>query len=222
MRLNDLIGLLNLRGVIVWPLHINGEKVFVSKDFETGHRGLIWASQLGHANAVTLFFNVNYSIKVYREEDLYRIAAGFLAHDAYEGILKLTLPRVEGEVKVYDNELRIVGVADLVLDDNVVEVKLSRKYRSHRLQLAAYMRALKVSRGYLVYPNDVVEVEHDEGLSQELVKAVEGLDRLRRIVLNHDLDYIVSKFTHSYVRFKQTYGVEPKELAEVLRGEGFI
>jgi len=222
MNLNELIKLLNLKDVIVWPLQVGSRELFISKDFETRHRDLIWASQLGHTNAVNLFFNVRHAVKLYREKDLYKIALGFLVHEAYEGILKLALPEVESEVKVYDRDLGVVGVADLVSEDYVVEVKSGKRSKKHELQMAVYMKALGKNKGYIVYPHEVVEVEYAQGLVQELKRAVNDLKRLRKIILNSDLNYITSKFVRSYENFKELYKVEPKRLEEILKNEGFL
>lgn len=222
MDVNELIRLLNLKDVIVWPLRMDSEEIFVSKDFETKQRNLIWASQLSNINVVNLFFNVRHAIKLYREKDLYKIALGFLAHEAYEGILKLALPEVESEVKVYDRDLGVVGVADLVLKNYVIEVKSGKRSKKHELQIAVYMKALGKSKGYIVYPHEVVEVEYTQGLAQELERAVNDLKRLRKIILNNDLNYITSKFVRSYEKFKELYKVEPKRLEEVLKKEGFL
>ena len=221
-NLDTIIEILNRKNIVVWPININDVKLYVLKDFEARYKDLIWASQLGYTNVIALFFNINYSIKLFRERDLYRIVAGFLVHDAYEGVLKLTFPDIESEVKIHDHELGVVGVADLVSNNYVIEIKLGKGSKRHELQLAAYMKALKKYKGYLVYPDNVVEIEYTNSLVQKLVKAVAYLKRLRNIVLNHDLRYIASKFTHSYIKFKQIYGVEPEKLVKVLEKEGFI
>jgi hypothetical protein len=220
MTIDGLIEVLLTKGVVVWQLVVDSKKVFVVKDFEAQHRNYVWASQLGQNDALALFFNVKYGIKLYREDDLHRIVYGFLVHEAYQGILMMNMPDVEIEVKTFDDDIGVVGVADLVTTNAVVELKSGKKSRRHLLQLAAYLRALRRDRGYLVYRDDVIEVRYDEGIEQALLDAVKEVRRLRDLVSSYSLNDVVNRFGSSYERFKRRFGVEPSRLLEVLRDKG--
>jgi len=220
MSIDSLIDYLFTKGVIIWQLNVGGNTVFVSKDFETRHRGYVWASQLGQSDVLMLFFNVRHGIKLYSESDLRKIAFGYLVHEAYQGLLKLSITDVESEVGAFDPDLGIAGVADLVTTDAVIEIKSGRKSRRHLLQLAAYLRILRKNKGYLVYQDNVVEIQYDENVEQTLLKAVEEARRLRSLVSSSSLNYIIEKFKHDYERFKQRFGIEPSELLEALKNKG--
>jgi hypothetical protein len=220
MSIDSLIDYLFTKGVIIWQLNVGGNTVFVSKDFETRHRGYVWASQLGQSDVLMLFFNVRHGIKLYSESDLRKIAFGYLVHEAYQGLLKLSMTDVESEVGAFDPDLGIAGVADLVTTDAVIEIKSGRKSRRHLLQLAAYLRILRKNKGYLVYQDNVVEIQYDENVEQTLLKAVEEARRLRSLVSSSSLNYIIEKFKHDYERFKRRFGIEPSELPEALKNKG--
>jgi hypothetical protein len=220
MNIDSLIDYLFTKGVIIWQLNVGGNTVFVSKDFETRHRGYVWASQLGQSDVLMLFFNVRHGIKLYSESDLRKIAFGYLVHEAYQGLLKLSMTDVESEVGAFDPDLGIAGVADLVTTDAVIEIKSGRKSRRHLLQLVAYLRILRKNKGYLVYQDNVVEIRYDENVEQTLLKAVEEARRLRSLVSSSSLNYIIEKFKHDYERFKQRFGIEPSELLEALKNKG--
>jgi hypothetical protein len=220
MSIDSLIDYLFTKGVIIWQLNVGGNTVFVSKDFETRHRGYVWASQLGQSDVLMLFFNVRHGIKLYSESDLRKIAFGYLVHEAYQGLLKLSMTDIESEVGAFDPDLGIAGVADLVTTDAVIEIKSGRKSRRHLLQLAAYLRILRKNKGYLVYQDNVVEIQYDENVEQTLLKAVEEARRLRSLVSSSSLNYIIEKFKHDYERFKRRFGIEPSELLEALKNKG--
>jgi hypothetical protein len=220
MSIDNLIDYLFTKGVIIWQLNVGGNTIFVSKDFETRHRGYVWASQLGQSDVLMLFFNVRHGIKLYSESDLRKIAFGYLVHEAYQGLLKLSMTDVESEVGAFDPDLGIAGIADLVTTDAVIEIKSGRKSRRHLLQLAAYLRILRKNKGYLVYQDNVVEIQYDENVEQTLLKAVEEARRLRSLVSSSSLNYIIEKFKHDYERFKRRFGIEPSELLEALKNKG--
>ena len=220
MSIDSLVDYLFTKGVIVWQLNVGGNSVFVSKDFETRHRGYVWASQLGQSDVLMLFFNVKHGIKLYRESDLRKIAFGYLVHEAYQGLLKLSMADVESEVGAFDPDLGIAGVADLVTTDAVVEIKSGRKSRRHLLQLAAYLRILRKNKGYLVYQDNVMEIRYGENVERMLLKAVEEVRRLRNLVSSSSLNDIIDKFKRDYERFRQRFSIEPLELLKALKSKG--
>lgn len=222
MDLDELLNFLNTRDVIAWPLRFSSINLFVVKDFETRHGRSVWPSQLGMYDPIAMFFNINHSVKIYSEADLRRIALGFIAHDLYQGVLRLAVPEVESEVRFIDTTLGIAGVADLVVGDSVVEIKTGKKSPKHVLQLAAYLRGLGKSRGFIVYPDEVIEINYGSELERKLIEAVNKLRNLMNVVSAHDLDSLVKRFRRSYKRFKQRLGADPKDLVKVLEKEGFI
>jgi len=222
LDLDNVISFLNTKGIFVWPITINNRELFIAKDFETRHSTFIWASQLGYLDALTLFLNTKYSIKVFNENDLRNIMFGLTVHETYQGVLKLIYPDVESEVKIIDRELNLVGVADIVFSNGVAEIKTGRKSQQHLLQLAAYLRMLRKSKGYIVYEDEVIEVSYSKELEEKLMKAIEDAKKLKKVVSSHSIDDIISMFRHSYERFIRTFYVDPRDLIKVLRERGFI
>jgi sulfur transfer complex TusBCD TusB component (DsrH family) len=216
---SDVITALLKKDVVVWPLPFRG--LYVSQDYETKHRNSVWASQLGLNDIITYFIHTKYGVKLYREEDLYRILYGLLVHEAYEGILRLTMEEVEAEVKVYDLELRVVGVADLVVNDAVIEIKSGKSSPRHRLQLTAYMKALNKQRGFLVYQDSVFEIVINSDVLKELRDAVNRLRQLREELSLLSLEDVVKRYPNAISKFQYRYGVELIELIKVLESEGF-
>jgi len=222
LSINDVFEILNSRGIVIWPIVVRGIELLIVKDFETRYRDRIWASNLVTPNAITLFFNINYGIKIYTLRGLYNIVRGILVHEAYENMLKLLYPEVETEVKVYDNELGIVGIADIVLDGYVIEIKSGKRLKGHTLQLVAYMKALKKMRGALVYPHKVVELWYTNDLEHQLLRTLDEVRKLQSFVINHDLDEVLKRYREHYKRFKARFSIEPKDLYKALEKEGFI
>jgi hypothetical protein len=216
---SDVITALLKKGIVVWPLPFRG--LYVSQDYETKHRDSVWASQLGLNDVITYFINVKYGVKLYREEDLYRILYGLLVHEAYEGILRLTMEEVNAEVKVYDPELGVVGVADLVVNDAVIEIKSGKLSPRHRLQLTAYMKALNKQRGFLVYQDSVFEIVINSDVVKELRDAVNRLRQLREELSLLSLEDVVKRYPNAISKFQHRYGVGLIELIKVLESEGF-
>jgi hypothetical protein len=201
---------------------VNNRELFVVKDFETKYSNLVWASQLGYLDALTLFFNTRYSVKVFNESDLRNIMFGLVVHEVYQGALKLVYPNAESEVKVIDRELGLVGVADVVFDDSVVEIKTGQRSQRHLLQLVAYLRMLRKGKGYIVYEDEVIEISYSKELMEKLMKAVENAKRLKEVVSSHSIDDIVFMFRHSYERFVKRFHADPRDLIKALKKEGFI
>lgn len=216
---SNVVTALLKKGIVVWPLPFRG--LYVSQDYETKHRDFVWASQLGLNDVITYFINLKYGVKLYREEDLYRILYGLLVHEAYEGILRLTMEEVEAEVKVYDLELRVVGVADLVINDAIIEIKSGKSSSRHRLQLTAYMKALNKQRGFLVYQGSVFEIVINSDILQELRDAVNRLRQLREELFSLSLEDVAKRYPRAFSKFQYRYGVELIELIKVLESKGF-
>jgi CRISPR/Cas system-associated exonuclease Cas4 (RecB family) len=222
MSINDLIDYLLTKNIVIWTINVSGKKLFVAKDFEMQHKNYIGASQLGQRDILSFYFNIKHGVKLYNENDLYKIVFGFLVHEAYQGILMLSLMNVKNEVKVIDPDLGIVGIADFVSDDAVIEIKSGRKTKNHLLQLGAYLKALKKEKGYIIYQNDVIEVRYNDNLRQQLYDAVIKFKRLREFILMHDIKDIIARFKYESEKFRERFGVKPLELVEILRSRGFI
>jgi sigma54-dependent transcription regulator len=82
------------------------------------------------------------------------------------------------------------------------------------------LRILRKNKGYLIYQDNVVEIQYGENVEQMLLKAVEEVRRLRNFVSSSSLNDIIDKFKRDYERFRQRFGIEPLELLEVLKNEG--
>lgn len=222
MSLDDLLEVLESKHILVWPLRLSGKQIFITKDFESKHKGNVWASALGSVNnIITLYFNANFGVKIFLERELHNILWGLLVHEAYEGLLSLYFNDVRTEVGVHDNDLKLAGIADVVVPNCVLELKSGRRRPGHILQLAAYMKALGIRHGALVYQHDVKLVEYSDQLEQVLRNAVNSLHDKLRVVRTVSLDELMRRYNRDYEAFKSRIGVEPKELLEALMNEGF-
>jgi CRISPR-associated exonuclease Cas4 len=121
--------------------------------------------------------------------DVYNPAAlqGSLIHESVEGILAKELNaqiEVEAskEVKLEDNVYKVVGRADAVIGDTIIEIKTSKgdaniPVKGHVQQLRIYMNLLNVFHGVLLYvtPDRVTEFHVDDKITDaELKELVTG------------------------------------------------
>jgi len=175
--------------------------LFVALDFETKHREFLRASMvsipLSDDLIIQTALELKYGVKLYTECDLRNILRGLILHEEYANAIKFLLP-CEREVKILDKSKKIVGVADLLCGDVVIEIKTGRKPKHiHAYQLAIYLDLTGKQQGFLVYPDAVLEIPLSEDI---LHRAYQRLFKINNIVtktideLHNFRDKYLSKF----------------------------
>ncbi len=156
LNLEELLTYLGQYGMVVWRIAPN---LFVALDHETKHKNLrrvsILSIPLSRDNLLKLALELAYNVKLYTETDLRNILQGLIAHKEYSYSLGFVIPCMV-EVKVVNKTKKIVGIADIVCNDSVIELKLgSHLRREHVYQLLIYMDLLQKQHGFLVYKDKV-------------------------------------------------------------------
>lgn len=193
---NELQFYLSQYGINVWKLSKN---MFIALDFETSHKNLYRVSMvstpLNVGSLLKLSLELKYGVKLYTEQDLRNILSGLILHKEYSNTIGF-LAKCETEVKVISREKRIAGIADIVCDDFVIEIKLSSSIRKEHLhQLLLYMDLLNKPKGFLVYENNAVNVTLNENINLLL-------DTYKRI---HEISRRIKYFSENLERFKDVF-----------------
>jgi len=158
LSIEELLTYLSQYGIMVWRI---ASDIFIAVDFESKNRNLrrvsIVSAPISKDSLLELALETTYGIKLYSEQDLRNILKGILIHKEYCHALGFLLP-CEFEVKVIDRNKNIVGIADVVCGDYIIELKSGTSFRKgHAYQLLIYMDLLRKQQGFLVYKNRVLE-----------------------------------------------------------------
>ena len=105
------------------------------------------------------FYNrriVSHDFRHIGDHEVVKRAIGLIMHDAMASQLKDLGNDSEVSVAVDLGDFKLVGRADAIVDDSVVEFKFvsklpDRPHEEHLLQVNAYMYMLKLNKGYIVY-----------------------------------------------------------------------
>ena len=220
---HDVLDILISYDIIAWPLR-GHDHIFVVKDFETTRTGnYIWSSHLITVNPISLYFNLKYNIKILTLNDLKNILYGIKIHEAYQYSLKMLKgEELEIEVRFVNRHLGVLGVADAVGKDYVIEIKSSKPKRGHVYQLLASMFSLNKTLGFIVYPNTVEKLVLSDSWYDILKKRLNSLRRIYSLVKSHDLQSLCTMFSRHEKCFVSKYKVHPIDLMKTLQKEGFI
>jgi len=137
LDIEEILSYLGQYGIIVWKIDPG---IFVALDYETRFRRFHKVSTIQFQrkeDILKLALETIYGVKIYTESDLRNILKGLVIHREYSNALGFLLP-CETEVKVIDVDKHIVGIADIVCNDCIIEVKASFRSiprREHIYQL---------------------------------------------------------------------------------------
>ncbi len=168
MSMDDVFTYLTRYNIYVKPL--SGLNLYIAKDYESRYRNYIKVSDILLCNRYPslIALQQKFGVKIYDERGLRRVLTGLWIHEAYKSQISFLIP-VKQEVKCVDHNRKIVGVADIVGPNFVIEIKSSRRMRKeHILQISSYMQMLNCNVGYLVYPDHVARVTLTNSISAEL------------------------------------------------------
>ena len=113
------------------------------------------------------------SVRVYAELQIAQSAFALVVHKMAQARLRELGASVEVYVeRLLPNGLRLVGRADAVLGDVVVEIKVRRPKGPDVLQAAAYAAALGLRRAALLYPDYVRQLAVTPRLARAAARAL--------------------------------------------------
>lgn len=210
LTLGELLTYLGQHDIIVWRLAPN---IFIALDFEAKHKNNLWVSLISTPasddSLLELALETAYGVKIYSEQDLRNILKGLIVHREYLHALSFILP-CESEVRI--KKKGIVGVADAVCNDHVVEIKTGRPEKSHAHQLLIYMDLLQKPYGILVYRDSVYRYSLHTDINL-LEEAYRNLHEARRRI-----EGIIQQLHHGEFRSRilKKYGITVGELIERL------
>ncbi len=188
-----------------------GTDLYIVKDYESKYKDYVKVSDILLCDKYPSLIAIQrkFGVKVYSERDLRRILAGLWIHEAYKSQISFLIP-VKQEVKCVDHNRKIVGVADIVGPNFIIEIKSSREIRKeHVLQVSSYMQVLNRKTGYLVYPDKVIKVVLTNNILAELNKYYK---KIRNIYAN----------TEKYIRLQaktleKLFNISIDHLIELLK-----
>lgn len=209
ISIDDVFTYLVRYDIYVKPLP--GTNLYIAKDYESKYGNYVKISDILICNKYPSLIALQrkYGVKIYNEKSLRRILAGLWIHEAYKSLISFLVP-VQQEVKCVDHNRKIVGVADIVGPNFVIEVKSSRKTKKeHILQLSSYMQLLKCEVGYLVYPEQVIKVTLTSNILAEL-------DRCYRKI--RDIYNNAEKYIRLQTRtLKELFNIDVNHLVRLLK-----
>ena len=144
--------------------------LYVARDYESKYRDYVKVSDILLCNKYPSLIAIQqkFGVKIYNERSLRRILTGLWIHEAYKSQISFLIP-VKQEVKCVDHNRKIVGIADIVGPNFIIEIKSSKGIRKeHMLQVSSYMQMLNCKIGYLVYPDHVVKITLTNNILAEL------------------------------------------------------
>lgn len=197
--------------VFVWKIAPN---VFIALDYETKHKNLYRASivsiPLSEDYLLKSALEITYGVKLYTEQDLRNILRGLTIHKEYGHALGFLIP-CEFEVKIASRSKGVVGIADIVCGNYVIEIKTSSSLRKeHIYQLLIYMDLLHKPQGFLVYEDEVLEFSLDKNLNL-LFEAYRRLHEIHSKI--HSLAKNLSRYRDKFLkRFNMKIGEIIKRL----------
>jgi len=215
--LDQLLSYLGQYGITVWRV---ARSIFAVLDFESKSRHLRRISAVSipvnEDSLLRFALEMSYGVKLYTLRDLRNVLRGMIAHRMYGAVLGFLLP-CEAEVKIMDESRGVVGVADLVCGDYVLELKSSTKTRiGHAYQLLIYMDLLNKKKGFLVYEDKVIELVLDAH-KRLLSNAYNRLNKIYNTV------HTIFKNIHLYEnKMLRRFNMRVGELLKMLEDLGFI
>jgi len=216
LSIEELLTYLGQYGITVWEIVSD---LFIAIDFESKNKHFrrvsIVSTPINEDSLLKLALETAYGVKLYSEQDLRNILKGILIHKEYCYTLGFLLP-CEFEVRVMDKSKSIVGVADLVCGDYVIELKSGMNFRkSHAYQLLIYMDLLGKQQGFLVYEDKVFEFSPSN--THKLLS--EAYERLHKIY--NDI-HVLAKNLHRYEdRVIRKFNVKVGNIIKRLNDLGF-
>ena len=200
LAIDEVLTYLGRYGIFVWKIAPN---IFVALDYETKHKDLYRASfvsiPLSEDFLLKSALEIAYGVKLYTEQDLRNILRGLVIHREYGNALGFLIP-CEFEVKIVDRSKGVVGIADIVCENYVIEIKTgSSLKRRHIYQLLMYMDLLRKPQGFLVYEDKVLEFSLDENLdllSEAYERLHEVYSRIHSLAKN--ISYYRDKFLKKF------------------------
>jgi len=200
LAIEELLTYLGQHGILVWRVAPN---VFIALDYETRHKNLYRVSivsiPLSEDFLLKSALEITYGVKLYTGQDLRNILRGLVIHKEYSHALGFLIP-CETEVKIVNRSKGIVGIADIVCEDCVIEIKSGSTLRKeHIYQLLIYMDSLHKPYGFLVYEDRVLEFSLDKNLgllSEAYKRLYEVYDKIRSLAKNlpHYKDKFLKRF----------------------------
>ncbi len=215
ISIDDLLTALLYYDIYAEVVKVNGKELFIVYDYESKYGDYVKVSDIitYSYNPGLIALNRKLGCKIFTEDSLRRILAGIWIHEAYKFQIGFLVP-ARCEVKCVDCTLRIVGIADLVGPDFVVEIKSSsRRLKYHVLQLAAYLYMLRISEGYLVYPKRVKKITLTRDLLERLCNLI---SKIRQIYENPD-EYLA----RYRIYLEKIYGVSLDKLLTLAKRRKF-
>lgn len=217
LAIEEVLTYLGQYGVFVWKIAPN---VFIALDYETKYKNLYRASivsiPLSEDFLLKSALEITYGVKLYTEQDLRNILRGLIVHREYSHALGFLIP-CEFEVKIVCRNKGIVGIADIVCGNYVIEIKTSSSLRKeHIYQLLIYMDLLRKPQGFLVYEDKVVEFSLDENL--DLLS--EAYKRLHEIY--GKIHSLAKNLPHYKNKFLKRFNMKIDEIIEKLNNLTFI
>jgi len=214
--LDQLLSYLGQYGITAWRVARN---IFAVLDFESKSKHLRRISAVSipvnEDSLIRFALEMSYGIKLYTLQDLRNILRGMITHRMYGTALGFLLP-CEAEVKIIDDSREVVGVADLVCGDYVLELKSSTKTRiGHVYQLLIYMDLLNKKEGFLVYEDKVIELALDT--HKRLLS--NAYNRLNKI---YNTAHTISKNIHLYEnKVLRKFNMRVGEILKMVKELGF-
>ena len=216
LSVEELLTYLGQYRIMVWRIAPN---IFIAMDFESKnkhlHRVSIVSTPINEDSLLKLALETTYGVKLYSEQDLRNILKGIIIHKEYCHALGFLLP-CKFEVKIANRSKGVVGIADVVCGDYVIELKSGTNLRkSHAYQLLIYMDLLRKQQGFLVYENKVLKFS----LNTDRKLLSEAYEKLYKIYNNI---YALAKDLQRYRnRVIKKFNVKIDEVIKKLNDLGF-
>jgi len=211
LSFEDILDYLSEYGFLIWK--VEDLDLYMTIDFESRHkdhkRVSVVSKNLNEETKLQLAIEKLYSVSLYTERGLRNILRGLVIHEKYSASIGFLLP-CEAEVPVKDEERKIVGRADLVCGDYVLELKSGKRNKNHAYQLLIYMDLLNKQKGFLVYEDEVIpySLDKDEKLLRE---AYQKLDEVYA-----ELNSISQNISAHTNRFLKEFNITVGELIDKL------